>query len=206
MSEEKTEDAKSAETLEDIVDIAEEEGGETESTEKPAEKSADDSEETSPADIVPESYEITAPEGMDVDKAAMDVFTPIAKELGLTNEKAQKFADVYANIRLNEAKVQQDAFDSQQDGFIEAAKTDKEFGGVNFDKNIASANSVLTKFGGDALIEVLDSAGLANHPDVIRCFYRMSKAISEDTFVSGAKNTTPKGLAETIFDKSLKGN
>ena len=51
-----------------------------------------------PAEIVPETYNFNVPDGFVLNESAIADFTPIAKELGLSNEKSQKLANVYAKI------------------------------------------------------------------------------------------------------------
>lgn len=50
-------------------------------------------EETPPG--APEKYAFTAPEGQELDTSALAQFEPVARELNLTQEQAQKLVDVY---------------------------------------------------------------------------------------------------------------
>jgi len=53
--------------------------------------------QTAPADVIPEAYsDYTLPEGFAIDKAETEKFNGLAKDLGLSQEKAQKLVDYYA--------------------------------------------------------------------------------------------------------------
>ena len=126
------------------------------------------------------------PEGVEVDAAAMELFTPLAKELNLSQEQAQKLVD-YDNAR---AQAQADAswaeWNATQTEWRDATKTDKEIGGAAMNDTIGHAKSFLTQFGTPALTEALEATGMGNHPEVVRAFARAGKAMAEDSFVIGA--------------------
>lgn len=134
--------------------------------------------------ITPESYgDFTPPAGVTLDDGLVGEFKSLAAEFGLTKEAAQKFVDLYGKVpakqqELTTAVVQQWAKDAQ---------ADKEFGGVEFNKNIGIAQQALAAFGSPALNDLIKESGLGNHPEIIRAFYRIGKAMSEDgRVVAGA--------------------
>ena len=49
------------------------------------------------APVVPDKYEFKAPEGYEVDQKFLDDATPVLKELGLTQEQANKLFDIQAD-------------------------------------------------------------------------------------------------------------
>ena len=140
--------------------------------------------------VAPESYDFKMPEGVELDTAAADEFTAIAKELKLDQATAQKVADVGAKM----AQRQAEAHAKLVETWTEQVKTDKDIGGDKLDQSLAVARKALVKFGTPELRDVLNSTGLGNHPAVIRAFYNAGKAISEDVLVTGAPagpNTDP---------------
>lgn len=160
-------------------DIAADTGQSAEGTEQPNEET------TEPKAEVPEEYaDFTMPEGIEVDKSLTDGFKPIAKELGLTQEQAQKLVDYYASGVLAQ---RQEQWAGVQKGWQESAKVDKEFGGTQFNENMGLAKSALDKFGTPELKQFLDQYGGGNNPEVIRFFYRVGKAMAEPQHVSGAE-------------------
>ncbi|MDD1107598.1 peptidase, partial [Klebsiella pneumoniae] len=46
----------------------------------------------------PEKYEFTAPEGAELDSKAVELFEPVARELGLSNDQAQKLAGLWPQL------------------------------------------------------------------------------------------------------------
>ena len=144
---------------------------------------------------VPEAYEFKMPEGVELDKAAADEFSAIAKEHKLTQEQAQKFADIGAKM----AQRQQEAHTKLVESWVEQVKTDKDIGGDKLDENLAVARKALETFGTPELRDVLNSTGLGNHPAVIKAFYKAGKAISEDRVVSGQPAGGQRDAAKTLF-------
>lgn len=144
---------------------------------------------------VPEAYEFKMPEGVELDKAAADEFSALAKELKLDQATAQKVADVGAKM----AQRQTEAHANLVNSWVESVKTDKEFGGDKLDENLATARKALESFGTPELKDVLNSTGFGNHPEVIRAFYKIGKAISEDGFVKGSPRGAETDPAKKMF-------
>lgn len=144
---------------------------------------------------VPESYEFKMPDGVELDKAAADEFTAIAKELKLDQPTAQKVADVAAKMAQRQTEKHAEAVAQ----WAQDVKTDKEIGGDNLDQNLATARKAMDSFGTPALKDLLNSTGLGNHPEVIRAFFKAGKAISEDGFVPGGKAVTETDTAKKLF-------
>lgn len=147
----------------------------------------------------PEKYEFKAPEGQELDTAAVEAFEPVARDLNLTNEQAQKLVDLYG-VRLSQAaEAQQAAWQTQLDTWVTEVKSDKEIGGKAFDENVNSAKAAINKFGTPELKKALDSTGFGNHPELVRVFARIGKAMAEDTFVSANAAAGGKKSAEELL-------
>lgn len=138
----------------------------------------------------PEKYEFTLPQGIQLDDKGLGAFSEVAKDLNLTQDAAQKVLDKMGPVIagrhaevLTQAKAQ----------WVEAAQTDKEYGGEKLAENLAVAKKALDTFGTPELRTLLNESGLGNHPELIRAFFRAGKAISEDKFVP-ATGGSPKGV------------
>lgn len=130
--------------------------------------------------VVPEKYEFKAPEGVEqLDPQALAVFEPIAKELGLSQEQAQKLVDIYPQIQQQQAE----AWSKQVTDWGDQVKADKEIGGDKFTANVGQAQKTLDQFGTPALREYLEQSGLGNHPELVRIFAKVGKAMTEDSMV-----------------------
>jgi len=162
-------------------------GEEKPATEKTAEELAAEKAEKDLADkaekdkkpVAPEKYEFAAPEGQALDANALAVFEPIAKELGLTQEQAQKLVDIYPQIQQQQAE----AWSKQIADWGEQVKADKEIGGDKFNASVGLAQRALDQFGNPELREYLNASGLGNHPALVRFCARVGKSMAEDSFV-----------------------
>lgn len=172
---------------------------------KPAETKADEGkvEDKEASKSVPEKYEFKFEEGVEVDAAALDAFSPVLKEAGLTQEQAQKLANVYATqmSRVQESLVEQHTRQVQE--WAKAVREDKEIGGANFDANVKVAQRAIARFGDAELKQVLDQYGLGNHPALVRAFLKAGREIKEDNLELGgaAGNGVRKPTEEVFYGK-----
>lgn len=182
----------------------------TETPESKGDGAATETPDSKPADAekptgAPETYEdFTIPEGMEVDKDALAKFGPLAKELNLTQEQAQAFVDIYTTRMqdMNEATVE--AWTKVREGWVTDGKADKEFGGANYDTNVATAKKAIEKFGGDSFREALNTTGMGDHPEMIRFLWKVGQAISEDGVLPGNATGPEKTLAQRLFPSHNK--
>lgn len=131
---------------------------------------------------VPEQYELKMPEGVELDREALDVFTPIAKELKLGNEQAQKLADLYAAQMQKVQEAQRENYLKTIEAWEAEAKKDPEIGGDKLQGAIASATRALRAYDTDgSFLKLMDESGFGNHPAVMRFVARVGKALKEDT-------------------------
>lgn len=143
----------------------------------------------------PESYELQMPEGIELDKAAADEFTAIAKELKLDQPTAQKLADVAAKMQQRQVEAHQKLVET----WVESVKADKDIGGDKLDENLGVARKALETFGTPELRDVLNATGFGNHPEVIKAFFKIGKAISDDKFVTGSPKGADTDPAKKLF-------
>lgn len=140
--------------------------------------------------VIPEKYEFKVPEGMEIDLAAVDLFTPIFKELGIDQAGAQKLVDAYAPIiqasekKLHEANLKM--FKEMVDGW--KTESMKELGAES-KSAIAACGKALNKFGSPELRELMDETGVGNHKEMVKFMAKVGKLVSEDTVADpvGAK-------------------
>lgn len=145
--------------------------------------------EQKPVEAKAVSYEFKAPEGMSWDPAAVKVFGEVSREVGLSQDAAQKVLDKIAPVlaerqsqRIEELKQQTVA------SWADQARADKEIGGDKLTANLAIAKKAVERFGTPELSRLLNETGLGNHPELIRAFWKAGQAISEDRFVAGSGN------------------
>ena len=162
---------------------------------KPAEKKEDDKPEGAP-----EKYEFQAAEGVELDTEALKDFEPVARELNLTNDQAQKLVDAYPKILAGVQQRQAEAWQAQTEQWAADVKADKEIGGDKLTSNLSAAQRALDQFGTPELKEYLNTTGLGNHPDLVKTFVKIGKAMSEDGMVTGS-NDGQRSAAEVLYGK-----
>lgn len=149
------------------------------------------------------------PEGTVIDKAALEAVTPVARELGLSNEGFSKLAGVYATQvlpQVTEAVTNQILAQSAATttGWAteaaEAVRTDTAFGGKPMADVQAVAAKALDRFGGADFRQYLADTGLGNHPAMLKAMFLAGSAISEDdTFERGGALTVPKSRVDKFY-------
>ena len=80
------------------------------------------------------------------------------------------------------------------------SEKDPEIGGANFKANVGVANSALKQFATPEFTALLRGSGLGAHPEVVRVFYRIGKAMQQDHGVTGSASA-PAG-ARRRYPKS----
>jgi len=145
--------------------------------------------------VVPEVYEFKMPDGFTLDATVAQEFSPIAKEMGLTQEQAQKFADVYAKAQQR----QLDTHTEQMSQWVDQVKADKEIGGDKLAENLSIARKAIDTFGGDEVRTLLNDTGFGNHPALIRMAVKIGKAISEDALIRGTQAGVEGDAASRMY-------
>ncbi|HIH4591114.1 TPA: peptidase [Klebsiella oxytoca] len=148
----------------------------------------------------PEKYEFQAGEGVELDAEALKDFEPVARDLNLTNEQAQKLVDAYPKILAGVQQRQTEAWQAQTEQWAADVKADKEVGGDKLTANLSAAQRALDQFGTPELREYLDGTGLGNHPELVKAFIKVGKAMSEDGVITG-KESGQCSAAEVLYGK-----
>lgn len=148
--------------------------------------------------------EFKLPDGVEADAELFGKFKPLAKDLGLKSEGAQKLVDLFVEGQKRWAEQAVDQWTQQDKAWTDTLRTDKELGGADAQAKLNVARKAIQRFGGDELRKALDDLGIGNHPALVRFAYRVGQQISEDS-IAGARGTggvQPKQLGD-LFDKSL---
>lgn len=143
--------------------------------------------EATPSDGPPETYMVTLPEGFkDLDKNLLERFTPIGKELKLSQASADKLVGLYADGLKQMHAQQEQAFKDTQAKWGEDLKADPVLGGAQLTATLATAQKALKQFGDDKLVAFIEAWGLGNQPDFVRMMAKVGQALGEDGFVKPA--------------------
>ena len=135
------------------------------------------------AAALPEKYELTVPEGFEVNDEMLAEADPIFRDLKLDNDQANKLMPLAGKFAERLFAQQQEAFDQQATDWAKAAKADAEIGGKNWSETETLVAKALDKFGaakGTDFRTLLDDTKLGNHPEMIRIFRKIGAALGED--------------------------
>lgn len=151
----------------------------------------------------PESYEFSMPEGVTLDTEALESATPILRELGLPQDKAQKLVDWYAgqisSLATKGEEAQQQALQQQSEQWFTQISQDPELGGANMENTRKQAQKFMSKFASPELTEFLVAHQLDNHPELVRMAARAGAAFSEDTILRGGAAQPKRSAAEILY-------
>lgn len=150
-----------------------------------------------PAKAAPEAYEPFDVEGQQFTEAQLEGFATTAKELGLSQENAQK---MLAAMVPTARQYLVDDLKAKSQEWASLSEKDPEIGGANFKANVGVANQALKQFATPEFTALLRGSGLGAHPEVVRVFYRIGKAMQQDHGVTGSASA-PAG-ARRRYPKS----
>ena len=163
----------------------------------------DDKEEEEEEDEVDRDYsKLTFKDPENIDQDLLKEATEVFGESKLSVEQAQKL------IQLQEKFLEKThaRYHEQVDGWIKEGKKDPEFGGKDYEKNMAAVNKAFTTYGSESLGKFLDDYRFGDHPEVIRMFYRIGQTLTEDSKAGAGIGKKPssdgKTLAERMYPNS----
>lgn len=140
----------------------------------------------------PDTYaDFVMPEGVTVDETLLAEAVPLFKEMGLTQEQAQKLVDFQAKQVQAGSQKQVDAFNQLMSDWREQSKNDSEFGGEKFEENVKVAQAAISAYGTPELKQLLEDHGVGNHPEVVRFMVRVGRTLKEDVPGSTGAVTSP---------------
>ena len=181
------------------VDTPEGEGqqdeGEGQSTEPESTTDEESSSDNEANSEVPETYEFTAPEGMEFDQKLVEAISPVFKDIGLTQEQATKLNGVFGEYMQGMQTEREEAFASQLNSWRAELQSDKSFGGDNFEKNSQAVRNFIDKTAPpeikENLREFFFSTGAGNHPGLVKYFHQLAKTfpVDEDSPDAGHSST-----------------
>lgn len=164
----------------------------------------------------PEAYaDFTMPEGMEVDKGALEAFAPVAKDLKLTQEQAQKLVDLQVKSVQEAAAAHGKAWGDIRTGWVDAVKADKDIGGDKLDGSVVNAKLAISKLGRtgkddngkdvNLFAQALEVTGMGDHPEVVFVLAKMGAIFADDSIDLGnVFGDGPKSHAEILYPNQGK--
>jgi hypothetical protein len=156
------------------------------------------------AKSVPVELKFDAPQNVTYEPVMLGEFKSFAAEQKFNQSQVDGVLKLAVKMQEQAAQAQEKAWSQQLDTWAEEAEKDSELTDNGkpgaFDKNAAIANEAFKKFAPPELATWLQQTGLGGHPLLVKTFYRIGKAMADDTFAYGAPAVAPKSLGETLFD------
>ncbi len=163
-------------------------------------------------DFAPEQYDFKSlelPDGIQLDAELTDEFSKAAKEMNLSQAKADKFMSM--GIKLSQ-KIQntfqsaiKEAQKQQIDTYSTMLNTDPEIGGSKLKQSLADANVAYEKFVSPEAMKLLSDSGLNKHPAIVKIFMNIGKQIKDDSVTLGGENKKER-TAEDWYPEMKKNN
>jgi hypothetical protein len=157
---------------------------------------------TPPAEV---TYELKLPDQAKLEAKALERTVAFAKAQGLAPDVAQKAlelanAEVQAYETAAVAKHEQDF----KVTWPEQVKLDPEIGGDKLEETYADAARARLRFFTPAFNQVLDKTGWGNHPEFVRGWARVGRAMRNDKLVQpgpggGVGGTTEQDAADQLY-------
>lgn len=160
---------------------------------------------------VPEKYEFKAAEGAKLDEKFIAEATPVLKELGLTNDQAQKLMSLYDKQVAALAEGPYKAFQDLQNEWRTKVFSDPALGnGTELKPEVkASISHAIDSLpNAKGFREAMEVTGAGNNPEFVKAFAHIAKQLGEGTSVTGggpsklgqqAPDAKPKSAASAIY-------
>ena len=165
--------------------------------------------------VVPEKYaDFTVPEGFTLNKDALEAAVPVFKELGLTQEQAQKLIDVQTKREAELAKGGQGDYVAMRKGWRDEvlADTSLSAGGKVKPEVLQTIGRAIDGLGDTKLAgefrQVMDTTGLGDNPAFVRAFFKLAQQVTEGRPVTGkgpsaegqkAPDAKPQSIASAMY-------
>ncbi len=140
------------------------------------------------------------PEGYEADPDAIARFAPIARELGLAKEAAQKLANLYVELdrSRNDAKAVQIAETNAK--WLREVREHPEFGGANLSRTGENVASLMRRYGSPLLMTQVRQMNVQNWPEMFYFLARVSQVMAEDySPPSGNGKSSAHSTAQLLF-------
>lgn len=146
----------------------------------------------------PITYDIKAPEGVDLDTVAVDSFIKdVATKHKLTNEQAQAIVEHgikrQAELQAAADKAQAEQIAREEKAEHDELKKDPVLGGANYEQTLKQASQAFLKFATKEEVEFINSTRLGNRVAMIKLFHRVYQGFAEDTSVQRGSSQPAKG-------------
>lgn len=132
------------------------------------------------APITYEDFKI--PDGAQINDEVMGSFKEFGAQHKFTQEQMQGLLDLQG--KLNQTMI--DTHKTTVEGWRKESENDKEFGGAKFKESLTAIAKGRDSLASQKFVELMDTYGLSEHPEVLRHFWKLGSRVSEDTSAAAA--------------------
>lgn len=134
------------------------------------------------------------PEGMDSGDGLLDSFRQAATRHGLSHEAFSEVAGLWSGYVGN---LEQAAGEMHRRA---EAELHQEWGPA-FEANVDTARRAVEAMGGPELVDFLNDSGLGSHGPLVKAFWRVGSAMSEDRLATGPHSGpgATRSVAEILY-------
>lgn len=123
----------------------------------------------------------------------IDEVKALAKEYKISKEAAQKILDQRLTVSEKLKQEQSEGLKAAMKSWYDQSHSDPEIGGEKLAKTIEYAK-IAVKSANPKLLQVLESSGLGNHPEILRTMAWFGKQMEGDKFQTPGSNPAPKEM------------
>jgi hypothetical protein len=154
--------------------------------------------------VIPESYELAAPEGSLLDAARIEEIKAEAKEGKLTNEEAQKLVDRENSAIARHLQKDTEGFQARQREWADQIKADPVIGGENAPRVAEVTHRFVEKYAPEGLKKFIGSNNLGSYPDFVRMIHNAATDLGfsqTEMVVPGAHGGGEESPAQILYGK-----
>lgn len=173
---------------------------------KTANENVKKTDDKSTEDFAPDNYDfknVEIPEGMQLDEELTKEFSTVAKEMNLSQTKADKFMTMGVKLAEKIQNKMLNSYNEQINSYATMLNTDPEIGGAKLQQSLADANIAYKQFVPDDAAKLLSDTGLNKHPAIVKVFMNIGKQMKNDT-VRQTGNVTKERTASDWYPEMKK--
>lgn len=161
----------------------------------PAQSQVANQSQQAPDDV---SYSYEPPEGAELDSDLLEYATPVLKQAGINAEQAKHLLRGLAERDMTMKAIEAESVIETAKKWEGDLRNDPEFGGQNFDKNVAQIRGFMEKAVPEnikgELYEFFNDTGLGSHPAMVKFMHSMASRfqVSEDQPNMGRGANAPR--------------
>jgi len=144
-------------------------------------------------------YELTLKEGSLLDPSTLEAMKSFAIEHKLSKEAAQAVLSNQEKFLEHIQKTESEQQDLELQAWRDSVVNDKVLGGANLAKTAENARKVVTRFGNQEFIKLLNETGYGDHPEMVRFLSQVGAMMSDDSIVTAKSHMAPRSAEELFY-------